>query len=91
MKQIKVISKEKVERIYKIKIERESSKNIYLKKLEILNGEISPEFNKDVIEYEVNVKNTENAENPGDAATVGNTDGTNANGKTAAADAGDFE
>ena len=38
-----------------------------------------------------NVKNTENAEKPGDASTVGNTDGTNANGKTAAADAGDFE
>ena len=58
--EIKVISKEKVERIYKIKIERESSKNIYLKKLEILNGEISPEFNKEKQEYEVNVKNTEN-------------------------------
>ena len=38
-----------------------------------------------------NVKNTENSEKPGDASTVGNTDGTNANGKTAAADAGDFE
>ena len=38
-----------------------------------------------------NVKNTENSEKPGDDSTVGNTDGTNANGKTAAADAGDFE
>ena len=50
---IKVISKDKKERIYTLKVERAYKNEARLKELEINEGELSPSFNKNEYSYEV--------------------------------------
>ncbi len=57
--EIKAISEEGIERIYRIRITRESSKNVYLKTLEVRNGIMEEEFKKEKTIYTVDIANTE--------------------------------
>ena len=60
---IRVIDENLNEREYTIDITRERGKNVYLSRLEVINGSMSPEFEKTRGLYEVNVSYTEDSLN----------------------------